>query len=703
MNKLATHRAQTPYMLFVLALMAGIAIALFLPVSRFGYYFVLLVLVLAIVSFLGLAFISKWQNYRLFDMGGLVFVVVLICVGFVLTWKDHPAINRQHFSRFKASYLLGYISREPIERGTFLTAEVRLVAVKEGVYKRAGGTLLLRINQQEDTVSLSYGDELLFKNRARQISPPHNPQEFDYAKYMANRNVWHQAYLSSADFVKTGNKKGSKLVGFALALRSEMIAKFHRYFKDQDAVALLSTLVLGYRAALDQELMQAFTATGTVHVLAVSGMHVGIVFAFLALGLKWMERKPYLAIVRLFILLFFIWSYALLTGFSASVLRAAFMISFLIGGNTFKKKRNTYNNLAASAFFLLLFNPKYLTEIGFQLSYLAVLGMVWLMPKVNALLTSVHKHLQKGIQCVAVSCTAQLTTYPLVLYYFHVFPVYFLPANLFIIVPVTLIIYGGFILLALPVNSFTLMVATYLEKLIFLMNKLLLTIEHWPFAKVKSIWIGQLEYIMLYLLLITAVFAFQYAARKFFYTMLVCLLCLGTMHGARIWYKHTNRRMVIFNVRNHVAIALLMENEAVLYSDFSSLDDAVVQYSVIPAIEAQSTIKHLTFIPQPAKSGEKDFSINRNHIQFMGKDLLIIDGTERTSTEHVEPDWVLLKDNPKDSLSRFMPLRDKPPLVILDATNTPHTIARYRSEAANLGIAIYCLKDNFAYVWDAKK
>jgi len=703
MDRLATYRAQSPYVLFVLALIAGIAVALFLPVSLLGYHFALLLLVLAIVSFVGLALIGRWRNYYLFDVGGLLFILVLICLGCILTWKDHPAISQQHFSRFKASHLLGYISSEPTKRGAFLTAEVTITAVKEHTYRKASGTLLLRINQGDDTVSVNYGDELLFKNHLSPISPPHNPQEFDYAQYMANRNIWHQAYLLPQDFVKTGNREGNRLVGYALAIRGKMIAKFHRYFKHEDAVALLSTLVLGYRTALDKELVQAFTATGTVHVLAVSGMHVGIVFAFLALGLKWMERKSYLAIARLFVLLFFIWGYALLTGFSASVLRAAFMISFLIGGTTFKKTRNTYNNLAASAFFLLLFNPKYLTEVGFQLSYLAVLGMVWLMPKINVVLKSAHKHLKKGIQYLAVPCTAQLTTYPLVLYYFHVFPVYFLPANLLIMVPVTVIIYGGFLLLVLPINAFSLTIATYLEKFIVVMNKLLLTIEHWPLATVKSIWIGQFEYIMHYLLLIAAVFAFQYASRKSFYIMLFCLFCLGSIHCSRMWYKHANRRLVIFNVRNHFAIGLLMGNETVVYSDFSSIDDAAVQYSVIPAIEAQSASKHLTFISRPAKSEEKAFSINDNHIQFMGKDLLIIDGKEPNGSSPIEPDWVLLKDNPKDSLSKLLSGRSKVPLLILDATNGPHTLARYRSEAAELGIAVYCLKDNFAYVWDAKK
>ncbi|GAA4806181.1 ComEC/Rec2 family competence protein [Olivibacter ginsenosidimutans] len=703
MYPIAIYRAQHPYLFFVAAFISGILLAFYLPVSSIAYDVVLVGVVLALGTFTALAWRSKWKDFRLFDLAGLSFFAILIGLGCLLTWKDIPEMNAQHFSHYPATRFLGYVVSDPDSRGDFLSVELKVSAVKERELHLVDGTLLLRIDQRKNPISLRYGDELLLEGHVQRIDPPFNPHAFDYAQYMANRNIWHQLYLSSQEIKKTGRLEGSKLIRYAFTLRRYLLFKFEQQVTNKASAALLSTLVLGYRAALDKDLVQAFSTTGTIHVLSVSGMHVGIVFAFFAWGMRWMENRRYFSGLRLLILLILVWCYALITGFSSSICRASFMISFMLIGQVGKQSRHTYNHIAASAFFLLLFYPKYLLAVDFQLSYLAVIGMVWIAPKANACLNIKHKFGRQLVAYLLLSCAAQVLTFPLVLYYFHSFPTYFLVANLLVVLPATLIIYGGFVLLLVPIAAITRLIGFALEKLIALLNELLITVAHWPGATIKSVWISPYECIMLYFVLITCVLTCQYANKKLFYGMLGCFIGLTILTGYRVWNKATVKQLIIFNVQEQMAIALLDGNKPILYSNIKSTQDVLFSYAIRPTIEAQSTIENLVFIPSPAKSCGVQFSINGDLIQFMGRTLFILDGKRRNKLPARTPHWLLLRNDASCNLSVFSKAGRRKPILILDASNHIRTLKKYAAEAKRFGFEIYCLKDNFAYVWDAKK
>src|SRR5690606_38882227 len=215
------------------------------------------------------------------------------------------------------------------------------------------------------------------------------------------------------------------------------------YLPDSDAAAFASTLILGYRAELSRELVEAYSDTGTMHVLSVSGMHVGIIFLVLSLLLRSMDRRQSLRLFRATLTILIIWFYAMITGFSAPASRAAFMLSFVVLGKALLKHQNTYNLIAISAFFLLLYNPFYLVDAGFQLSYLAVLGLVYFQPLLRMIFPRGNKITDPVWNYCALSMGAQLTTFPVSIYYFHQFPMYFLLSNLFIVFPVAIIMYAG--------------------------------------------------------------------------------------------------------------------------------------------------------------------------------------------------------------------------------------------------------------------
>lgn len=706
---LGNHRAKAPFVHFVAFLLAGIGFAYQLSPSPLVYIVVLFVLVLSLLLFFAFRFIREVQIRPEWNsLKGLSFFLAICCLGCLQTWKEDPLIISTHFSRQSGTHLVGILVNEPKMNPNRLTAQANITKIQmaDGTWRRATGRLLIHINYTDSCcLDLGYGDEIILQKNAQMVPPPFNPHEFNYKAYLQDRNIWHQSYLGIHQVIKTGANRGNVCLRFALACRREMLNKMERYIAHPDARAILSALVLGYRANLDKELVKAFSSTGTIHVLAVSGMHVGIVFACFSFGLRWMKRKKKLKLVRLSLLLLFVWSYVLLTGFSASVLRAAFMISFVIIGQTFGRQRNVYNNIAASAFFLLLYNPKYIAEIGFQLSYLAVLGIIWLMPPLMSLFTYTHRALKWLYNYISLSCTAQLATFPLVLYYFHLFPVYFLPANMLIVVPVSMIIYAGFLLLLLPASEVSVVLGIALEKFILTVNKLLTAIESWPKAAIGDIWITPSQYLLTYLFVILLVLSFQYGYKKILYAAIICLLLLGSIFNFKRWCVYEREQLIVFNMRKELAIGIVKRGKAIVYSNVPFAEDIGFQYAVMPTVGAYVGMENCLFVRAGATyfARQAGISIEGNLIRFGRKELLIVDRKHPNSHFTDALHWLMIRKNAQIDLAEIPVEVRKRIVLILDASNNKRTRNELLSKANTLGISTYVLNDNFAYVWDANK
>jgi competence protein ComEC len=201
--------------------------------------------------------------------------------------------------------------------------------------------------------------------------------------------------------------------------------------------------------------------------------------------------------------------------------------------------------------------------------------------------------------------------------------------------------------------------------------------------------------------MITLVLAFQFSRKQLFYVSIISILVLGLIVNQQLWSKHNSNRLIIFNVNDQMAIGLINGAKPILYSNADSIQQAFIQYSVIPALEAYSSIQYLSFIKEPVKFHLNDISITNNHLQFMEKQLLILDGRKNHPIA-TAPDWLLVRNNPKRPLDSLLDTLKKSTLLILDGSNSRHTIDRWRADAERLNIEFYCLKDNFAYVWSAK-
>jgi competence protein ComEC len=323
---------------------------------------------------------------------------------------------------------IGVLSDAPTP-GNKLKVPIQLSHIKRDTqWVTATGQVMCMIDMDSMLEStLQYGTQVYVKTRISPVGAPANPHTFDYSYYLHHQNIHHNAFVKANQISILSHGHGYRWMRWAYHWRTRLLVLLKKYFPTRDEYAVASALLVGYKADLSDELKTAYAETGSMHALAVSGTHVGLLYAGIIYLLNLIPL--YSRRSRLFqyaLVLVAIWAFTFLTGASASVLRAAVMFSFFLFGQIILRPTNTWNVLFASVFVLLLFNPYLLYDAGFQLSYAAVGGIVFFYPRLWKIIPLMpFKFLTEGMKVLAVGVAAQLGTLPLSLYYFHQFPCYF--------------------------------------------------------------------------------------------------------------------------------------------------------------------------------------------------------------------------------------------------------------------------------------
>ena len=396
-----------------------------------------------IIALVALLIISKRNKTVKNDfLFGVVLYMTLFVGGSLVS-----QMSLHDYTKLKAADFYQCAIIEPVKEKTNSYQLTLLINAKsiDSVWSFSKGKALIYIEKDSLSSKLKFGDKLLIKGNLNVLEPPKNPKEFDYKKHLENRSIYQQGYLASDDWRLLGSKSKGLDV-FANDARQFLLSSLQSNGIEGDQYAIASALILGSKDELDFEVKQAYATAGAMHVLAVSGLHVGIIFLILNTLLSILDTSKKGRVVKAIILLIVLWSYAFITGISPSVLRAATMFSFVITGTVLNRKSSIYNTLAASAFFLLIINPNLLFEVGFQLSYIAVLGIVYLQPLIYKRIYTRWWLLDKVWAITAVSIAAQIATLPLTLYYFNQFPTYFMLSNLLVIPSAVVILSLGILL-----------------------------------------------------------------------------------------------------------------------------------------------------------------------------------------------------------------------------------------------------------------
>jgi competence protein ComEC len=473
-----------PFLRLLLPFIAGIILQWYVQIS-------LPIIVLAVFSFIASSatfyFLPLSFRYKLQPLQGFLINVLLLALGlFVTHQKDLRNSNAWYGNYYHDSgYLLATIEEPLIEKAKSYKATVIVEAfISHNIAINCTGKLLLYFSKESSMPQLKYGDRILFHKDLQPIKNSGNPGAFNYERYAAFQQVFHNAFLKEKDWVLLPGKKIKGFKQFIFSARGHILNKLRNNISTgKDELGIAEALLIGYTNDLDKDLVQAYSNTGVVHIIAISGMHLGLIYVLLVWLFARIPLVKRSKLLQVILILSCLWLFSLLTGASASVLRSAVMFTFITIGNNLAKKFSIYNSLAASAFVLLCYNPYFLWDVGFQLSYLAVVGIIVFQKPIYNSFYIKNKWVDNVWKLMAISTAAQILTFPICIYYFHQFPNLFLITNIIAVPLSSIILYAEIFLVAFSWLPFAGEYAGRLVGwLVWLMNKIIIAVNNFPFA-----------------------------------------------------------------------------------------------------------------------------------------------------------------------------------------------------------------------------
>ncbi len=694
---IAEHKGEVPFVVYTLPFLTGIFCALFFNIHSLSIPLVVSGCFCAVFVLLNLLY-NQFKLYHYQWVGGLLIHLLLFTIG-ITTVQLHDDRNyADYYANQKADHILVSINSEPTLKGKYWHCSANVVqANNKTTATLTRGKILLTV-MADSVTQFKYGYELLIPAKYKPVDPPFNPGAFNYKGYLANQHIYEQSFLFPGQFKIINKDAGNPVMAYAINLRQQLVHKFKTNMVDTNAAAVASTLILGYKADLNPDVLQAYTKTGTVHVLSVSGAHVAIVFVFISFILSFLNRSRYGQWAKAIISIILIWAYALLTGFSPAVCRAAVMISMIILGKAGYRYTNTANLLALSAFVLLLYDPLLISDVGFQLSYLAVLGLIILQPVIFKWFEFKNKYVSKFWYYISASLAAQVITFPLSAFYFHQFPLYFLLSNLFIIIPSEVILFSGIIALLVPQLPYiSKAIFWVLEETILMMNKGLQLIEQQPYSSLDKIWFNNYDCMLLFI----AVMAFFYFVynRKFWLLRLslICLLVTAASVSFQKIKSMQTQSITFYSLSKHQGILFKNGNQGILLTDLP-VTDANYKYSIQPCIDS-NRVENVHISTFNDNLNVTYLRKNSSLIQFLNNRILIYDPHLQFTKlpKKLPVDYIYYTGNPHSSIN-FINQNYRYKKLIIDGSNSPQTIKKLVNEADSLRTNYVVLKRNKSLV-----
>lgn len=480
--------------------------------------------------------------------------------------------------------------------------------------------LLVYFEKSEATEQLRPGSQMVFNKSPERIKNNGNPYEFNYKKYLARKHIYRQVYLTTEDWKLTGYKNNTAQT-WAETIRDKLLSIYRQQEIGERETEILSALTLGYKRELDRETKRVFSSAGAMHVLAVSGLHVGILFFAFSFIFGFLQKRKFGKLIYVIISIFLLWCYAFITGLSPSVMRACTMFSLIIIASNINRRANIYNTLAASAFLLLLINPNNLFEVGFQLSYMAVFGIVYLQPRLAALWPVRNKIVLFFWNLITVSIAAQIATFPLSAYYFNQFPTYFLLSNIIVIPAAMVLIPLGIGLLIFSSAPFMAEIISFLVQMVIKgVYFALSSIESFPLSTQDIMLNGPELLIVLSLLFSTFLFlknrkAF-YIKSTLFFALLLALSILSSSYN-----QLKEHEIIVLNSKEPVACFITATNMYVISANQITPDDYI--FTSIHDIKTKQRIKNTIFLNSLETYRDKYLLLHNKHVVFEGKKVVI--------------------------------------------------------------------------------
>lgn len=686
---------QAPFIRLLAPLIAGILLQWHFPAPVIHIKIIIgsLLLLLAAVSFM-----LKKKHLLLPQVSGFLLMLVVLFSGCWLVYRNDVRNNPFNISSLRQYNGIRAVINEPLlprERSYKTTAKI--ISVYHGEEEMpATGTIFLYLKKDSLPPGIQPGNEIVFRKPLQPIKNNGNPGGMNYRRYCLFQGITHQVFLQEKEMLVTGNRRPSALDGLLWTVRDITLSVIKKYIPGTKEQGVAEALLIGYRNDMDRELAQAYSNTGAVHVIAISGMHLGLIYVLVLALFKPFERKRAVKWLKPVVVIFVLWLFTLVAGAAPSILRSAVMFTCMAVAGSMGRKTNIFNTLAASAFLLLCINPFSLWDVGFRLSYAAVLSIVIFMQPLYQLFSIKNKWADALWKLNAVTLSAQILTVPVVIFHFHQFPNLFLVANL-VAVPLSgFILFAELILMAVsiipPLAFFTGKITGYM---IFTLNYFIEWCGSFSFAVTGQLQMNGWECICLFLIIILLS---RWLFRRTAKTLLLALSSMVVFGLLRLYEKgerQLQRSLVVYHIPGQQAVDFIFGSSYWFKGDSAVRENGFLQNFHLDPSRILFNIKEKKAAP---------FAYRHPFYFFEGRTILLLDSGYRflPGNDPLPVDVLVLSHNPRiyfTEQAKTFQIKQ----VVADGSNPAWKMKLWRADCDSLKIPFYETAEDGAFILDCRK
>lgn len=637
---------KVPFLRILLSLIAGIIIQWQFQLPLQVLWFTACVFILLQI---GWFFIPFFERFRFSFLGGLTICLLFLVVGALLAWYKDIRHDKHWLGNYykETNKLIVTINEPLIEKTKSYKAEALVQTILEDEKSiSVRGKIILYFKKDTALDQIGYGSQILIAKSLQEIQNSGNPGGFDYKRYSLFHDITYQVYLKPGDFILLPGKNEKWIDRFLNNTRQRVLSILKNNIKEEKERGLAEALLIGYKNDLDKNLVQSYTNTGVVHIIAISGLHLGLIYWLMVQLLRPIRKLKQFRWMRPVLIIAVLWVFSLLAGGQPSILRSAVMFTCIVLGDNFLKKGNIFNTLAFSAFILLCWNPFWLWDVGFQLSYAAVLSIIIFMRPIYNWFYFKNKILDFFWKLNAVTLSAQILTLPVSIYHFHQFPDYFLLAN-FVAVPLSGIILIGEIFLCsisfIPVLAE--LTGKFLTWLIWLMNSYIEKVDALPYSLLDGLQINLLQATLLTVLAAGISFWLMERSARGLIIGLTALLAFSFFRSLSFINAQKQNKIIVYNVPQRKAIDFIEGRKYYFAGDPDLLADDFARNFHLKPSRVLHRINPADTLMSLFRSGKV--------ITFHSKKILLID--EKVFFQQVsdkpEVDLLVISKNPNIQLA----------------------------------------------------
>lgn len=683
---------KAPFLRFLSPLIAGVVLQWYLELDvQVAWFTLLFSIVLSILAF----FLPQFRRFQFSMLHGIAVTIIFLSLGSLLTWykdiRHDPHWMGHHYCQ--GDTLIGVLQEPLVEKANSYKAVATVKALcRDHRYYSVCGNVIIYFEKDVALGQLDFGASIIFSKPVQEIPSASNPGGFNYKRYCLFQGITHQVFLKEKQFVVLSVRHPTVLARILFPIRRKVLFILRKYVHDTKEQGLAEALLIGYKDDLDKNLVQSYTNTGVVHVIAISGLHLGLIYWLLVRLFAPLRKRKISKWLSPIMIIAGLWLFSFIAGAQPSVLRSAVMFTCIVLAEGFSRKTSIYNSLAFSAFVLLCVNPFWLWDVGFQLSYSAVLSIVIFMKPIYNWVYIKNKIFDSIWKLNAVSVAAQLLTTPFSIYHFHQFPTYFLLSNL-IAVPLSSIIVLGEIFLCaasiVPLIGFV--SGKILSWLISLMNGYIERIESLPCSLWEGLQINSVQAALI-IVVIAAVASWLLVKEKvWIWPAMIALLVFDVLRSLSFYQSNQQQTFIVYNIPKCEAIEVINGRNYFFIGDNELLADRFSRdFHLKPA--------HTLYRVIPSDS-LRNFLLAKHFIEFGSKKILLVDHELPLDScgKRVVVDVLVLSRNPKVhllKLSKTLKIRQ----VVFDGSVSPGRVKYWIKDCESLRIPYHNVSEKGAFV-----